>query len=122
MKEDIELKQTEIMKLESTKHINLVSLKNIIIWAKNINYGPKSLLKYQLFQIRAYVLTNPGFGPYLLFFDFLGPKKWHGPTATPMGLGPPNPTKKLTHLVDLSGHLLSRIHVSSFLIFDSPLK
>ena len=79
MKEDIELKQTEIMKRESTKHINLVSLKNIIIWAKNINYGPKSLLKYQLFQIRAYVLTNPGFGPYLLFSIFWALKNGMAP-------------------------------------------
>ena len=31
-----------------------------------------------------------------------------------MSLGPQNPTKKLTHLVDLLGHLLSRNHVSNF--------
>ena len=37
-----------------------------------------------------------------------------GPTGTPMSLGHQNQTKKLTHLVDLLGHLLSRNHVSSF--------
>ena len=31
-----------------------------------------------------------------------------------MGLGPRNPTKKLTHLVDLLGHLLFLNHVSNF--------
>ena len=53
------------------------------------------------------VLTNPGFGPYLPFSIFMGPKEGRGPTGTPMSLGPHNPTKKLTHLVDLLGHLLS---------------
>ena len=40
------------------------------------------------------VLTNLGFGPYLPFS---------------MSLGSQNPSKKLTHLVDLLGELLSRI-------------
>ena len=31
-----------------------------------------------------------------------------------MSLGPQNPTKKLTYLVNLLGHLLSRNHVSYF--------
>ena len=51
------------------------------------------------------------FSALLAFFDFLsllGPKKGRGPTGIHMGLGPQNPTKKLTHLVDLLGHLLSR--------------
>ena len=37
-----------------------------------------------------------------------------GPTDTHMGLGPHNPTKNLTHLMDLLGHLLSRNFVSNF--------
>ena len=36
----IELKQTQNMKIDSTKGINLVSLKNIDNWP---NYGSKSL-------------------------------------------------------------------------------
>ena len=38
-----------------------------------------------------------------------------------MGLGPQNLTKKLTQLVDLSGHLLSRNHVSNFSDLGPPL-
>ena len=70
------------------------------------------------------VLRNPSFGPYLLFSIFwalMGPKKGRGPTDTPRGLGPQNPTKKLTHLVDLLGHLLSRNHVSNFSDLGPPL-
>ena len=40
------------MYIDTIKLINLVSLKNIDIWPI---YGRKSLLKYQLFHIRAYV-------------------------------------------------------------------
>ena len=39
-----------------------------------------------------------------------------------MGLGPQNSTKKLTQLVDLLGHLLSRNHVSNFSDLGTPLK
>ena len=35
------------------------------------------------------------------FWALLGPTKGCCPTDTHMGLGPQNPTKKLTHLVDL---------------------
>ena len=42
------------------------------------------------------------------------------PTGTPMSLGPQNPTKKLTHLVDLLGHLLSQNHVSNFSDLGPP--
>ena len=38
------------------------------------------------------VLTNPGFGTYLLFSIFLGPLKGRGPTGTPISLGPQNPS------------------------------
>ena len=48
------------MYIDSTKRINLVSLKNMDIWPI---YGPKSLLKYQLFHVRAHV-----FWPYLSHF------------------------------------------------------
>ena len=51
----------------------------------------------------------PGFGLCLTFsWALLGPNKGRGPTDTHMGLGHENPTKELTHLVDLEGHLLSR--------------
>ena len=51
------------------------------------------------------VLTNLGFGPYLPFS---------------MSLGSQNPSKKLTHLVDLLGELLSRIMFPIFLTSDPP--
>ena len=51
----------------------------------------------------------------------LGPKKGRGPTATPRGLGSQNPNKKLTHLVDLLGHPLSRNHLSNFSDLAPPL-
>ena len=34
--------------------------------------------------------------------------------------GPQNRTKKLTHLVDILGHLLSRNHVSNFFDLGTP--
>ena len=39
-----------------------------------------------------------------------------------MGLGPQNSTKKLTQLVDLLGHLLSRNHVSNFSDLGPPVR
>ena len=48
-----------------------------------------------------------------IFWALLRPKKGRGPTDTNMGLGPQNPNKKWTHLVDLLGHLLSRNFVSN---------
>ena len=51
------------------------------------------------------VLTNLGFGPNLPFS---------------MSLGSQNPSKKLTHLVDLLGELLSRIMFPIFLTSDPP--
>ena len=62
------------------------------------------------------------FWALIAIFDFLGPKKGCGPTNTHMGLGPQNPTKKLTHLVDLLGHLLSRKCVSNFFDLGPHLK
>ena len=56
------------------------------------------------------------FWALFVIFDFLGPDKWRGLT----GLGPQNPTKKLTHLVDLLDHLLSRNHVSNFSDLGPP--
>ena len=53
------------------------------------------------------VITNFGFGSNLTLSIFFGPGKGRGPTGTHMSLGPQNPTKKLTHWVDLLGHLLS---------------
>ena len=52
-------------------------------------------------------------------FDFFGLKKGCDPTGTPISLGPQNPTKKLTHLVDLLGHLLSR-QCACFSGFQAP--
>ena len=44
------------MYIDTTKRLNLVSLKNIDI---RPIYGPNGLLKYQIFHIRVYVfLTN----------------------------------------------------------------
>ena len=83
------------MKFDSTKRINLVSLKNIDIY----------YLPYRL------VLKNPGVGLYLPFSVL-----W----ALKMGLRPKNPITNLTHLVDLSGHLLSRNHVSNFFDLGPP--
>ena len=60
------------------------------------------------------VLKNLGFGPYLLFSIFWVLTKGVAPQ------GPQNPTKTLTHLVDILGHLLSRNHVSNF--FDLEKK
>ena len=63
------------------------------------------------------VLTNPGFGPYLLF---LALKRGAAPQVPIMSLGPQNPTKKLTHWEDLLGHLLSRNNVSNFSVLGTP--
>ena len=48
------------------------------------------------------------FWALFVIFDFLGPHKGRCPT------GASKPTKKLTHLVEILGHLLSRNHVSNF--------
>ena len=54
-------------------------------------------------------------------FDLWTLKRGVAPQApTTMSLGPQNPTKKLTHLVDLLGHLLSRNHVSNFSDLGPP--
>ena len=55
-------------------------------------------------------MKNLGSGPCW------GLKKGVAPTDTHMGLGPQNPTKKLTHLVHLLGHLLSQNYVSNFFV------
>ena len=60
------------------------------------------------------VLKNLGFGPYLLFSIFWVLTKGVAPQ------GPQNPTKKLNHLVDILGHLLSRNHVSNFFDLGTP--
>ena len=122
------------MCIDNNKQINLVSLKNIDIWPI---YGPKSLKKYQLFHIRAYVswlqlnhfLThrtkffygNSG-DYYLLIGVIICPHPLFAQTHThrSMSPGPQNPTEKLTHLVDLLGHLLSRNHVSNFSDLGPP--
>ena len=60
-------------------------------------------------------MRNPSFGPYLLFWvfgDLRGPKSGRGPTHAHIGLGSQNPTKKLTHWVDLLRQPLTRNHVS----------
>ena len=54
------------------------------------------------------------FWALFVIFDFWVLKKG----VTPQG--PQNPTKTLTHLVDILGHLLSRNHVSNF--FDLEKK
>ena len=59
------------------------------------------------------VLTNPGFGPYLLFSIFWELKKGVA-HKYPYESRSQNLTKKFTQLVDFLGHLLSRNHVSNF--------
>ena len=75
--------------------------------------GTREAIIYQL------VSTNPGLG-FFGYFRFLDPKKGRGPTGAPMSLGPQNSFKKVTHLVDLLGHLLSRNHVSNFSDLGPP--
>ena len=58
------------------------------------------------------------FRPYLS----VGPKKGQGPTDTHIGLGPLNPTKNLSHLVELLGHLLSRHYFSNFFDLGPPFQ
>ena len=59
---------------------------------------------------------------FIIFWALCGPKNGRGPTHAHIGLGSQNPTKKLTHGVDLLGQLLSRNHVSDFLgTTPSPL-
>ena len=70
--------------------------------------GVKYFMVTQETIINRLVIKDPGFGILLPLSIFLVPKKGRGPTDTHMGLGPRNPTKKLTHLVKLLGHLLSR--------------
>ena len=72
-----------------------------IFWPIELKFfmGTQETIIYRL------VLKNLGFGPYLLF---LGPHKGRCPT------GASKPTKNLTHLVEILGHLLSRNHVSNF--------
>ena len=69
-------------------------------------FGPNGLEFFMVTQetinIFQLFMKNLGFGPHLL-----EPKKGRCPTDTHMGLGPKNSTIKLTHLVDLLGHLLS---------------
>ena len=71
------------------------------------------------------VMKNLGFGPclpFLMFWALLGLKKGVAPqrsVAPQNGVAPQNPTKMLTQLVDLFGHLLSRNNVSK--LFDPAL-
>ena len=60
------------------------------------------------------------FWALFVIFDILGPNKGRGPTGNPMSLGPQNPTKTLTHLVNLLGHPLSRNHLSNFSDLGPP--
>ena len=75
-----------------------------IFWPIELKFfmGTQETIIYRL------VLKNLGFGPYLLFSIFWVLTKGVAPQ------GPQNPTKKLTHLVEILGHLLSRNHVSNF--------
>ena len=73
------------------KDIRFLAIKNFM--------GTQETIIYRL------VLTNSGFGPIFAIFDFFGPQ---------------NTTKKLTHLVHLLGHLLSRNHVSNFSDLGPP--
>ena len=84
------------MYIDTTKRINLVSLKNIDVanlWAKKSLKIP--IIPYKGIRFMA----------LFVIFDFWTLKR---------GVAPQNPTKKLTHLVDLLGHLLSRNRVSNF--------
>ena len=69
--------------------------------------GTRKTIIYRL------VSTNSVLG-LICHFRFLDPKKGRGPTGTHLSLGPQNRTKKLTHLVELLSHLLSRNQVSNF--------
>ena len=75
-----------------------------IFWPIELKFfmGTQETIIYRL------VLKNLGFGPYLLFSIFWVLTKGVAPQW------PQNPTKKLTHLVEILGHLLSRNHVSNF--------
>ena len=79
-----------------------------IFWA----IGLKFFMKTQDTIIYRLIMRNHSFGPYLPF-QFFGP--YVGPK---MGQVSENPTKKLTHWVDLLGTPLSRNHVSDF--FGGP--
>ena len=52
----------------------------------------------------------------------MGPTKLCGPTGAPMSLGLQTPTKKLTHLIILLGHLFSRNRYSNFSDLGPSLK
>ena len=90
------------MYIDSTKRINLVSLKNIDIW---LSYG-----SYVFWPLLSHFLTNwaeifnGSSRDYYLSIDV---PVGLCPTGTLMGLGPQNSNKKLTQLADLLGHLLS---------------
>ena len=54
-------------------------------------------------------------------YQSAGSKKGCGSTNIHMGVGPKNPTEKLTQLVDHFGHLSSRNYVSNFFDLNPPL-
>ena len=81
-----------------------------IFWPIGLKFfmGTQETIIYRL------VLKNLGFGPYLVCSIFWALTK--GVALQVWGFK--KPIKKLTHLMDLLGHLLSRNHVSNF--FDPP--
>ena len=109
-----------IMGQKVSKHINY-SMYGHTFFGHNsaivLLIGLKIFMVTQETIICRLVIKDSGSGPYLqfsMFWNPLGPKKGRGPTITHMGLGPQNPTTKLTRLVDLLGDLLSRNCVSKF--------
>ena len=105
--------QTEFLKFKT--HFAKISYKKtecmtdfmhflVFFWPIELKFfmGTQETIIYRL------VLKNLGFGPYLLFSIFWVLTKGVAPQ------GPQNPTKNLTHLVEILGHLLSRNHVSNF--------
>ena len=55
-----------------------------------------------------------------VYFSFFGEKMEVATMRPPNGLGPPNPTEKLAHWVDLLGQPLSRNHSFEILRPEPP--
>ena len=72
--------------------------------------GVQETIIYRL-VMRNLILSNDAYFPFLIFWATFGGKMGVANMCAPNGLGPPNPTKKLAHWMDLLGRLLSRNHV-----------
>ena len=115
----------------------LVSFKNIDFWPKNGAHahiwayaffhnsaisGPIGLKFFMGVQdtiIYRLVMRNLSYNAYfsvLIFWATFGGKMGVATTRAPNGLGPPHPTKKLDHWMELLGQPLSRNHVFAIFI------